>query len=91
MGTLQLILICVTILTVCIAGMAISIIVKKDGKFPDGEIGSNPNMQKLGLQCAKQEEMMLWRKNKGDNTSANDGCYGCSLTSVCETKGEKSC
>ena len=90
MGTLQLILICVAILTICIAGMAINIIVKKDGKFPDGEIGTNPNMQKLGIQCAKQEEMMLW-KNSDSSNSITDGCYGCSLISACETKGEKGC
>ena len=90
MDILQLILVCVTILTVCIAAMAINIIVKKNGKFPDGEIGSNPNMQKLGIQCAKQEEMMLW-KNRGGNDSMLGGCCGCSLTSACEAKGEKSC
>lgn len=91
MGTLQLILICIAILAICIAGMAINIIVKKDGKFPDGEIGTNPNMQKLGIQCAKQEEMMLWKKSKVANGSVPEGCYGCSLTSLCESKGEKSC
>jgi hypothetical protein len=91
MGTLQLILICITVLTICIAAMAINIIVKKDGKFPDGEIGTNPNMRKLGIQCAKQEETMLWKKTKVDGDSITDGCYGCALTSVCETKGEKDC
>lgn len=91
METLQLILICVAVLTICIAGMAINIIVKKNGKFPDGEIGSNPNMQKLGLQCAKQEEMMLWKKSKLNDSSLPEGCYSCSLTSICESKGEKSC
>lgn len=90
MGALQLILICATILAACVAGMAISIIVKKNGQFPDGEIGTNPNMQKLGIQCAKQEELVIWR-NSGVKNSALEGCSGCALTSLCEAKGEKSC
>lgn len=89
MGTLQLILICVSVLTICIAAMAINIIVKKDGKFPDGEIGTNPNMQRLGIQCAKQEEMMLWNKDKGNGCLHSEGCCGCSLASICDPKREK--
>ncbi len=91
MGTLQLILICIAVLALCIAGMAISIIIKKGGKFPDGEIGTNPNMRKLGIQCAKQEEMILWKKRKVPNGSPPEGCHGCSLTSICEAKGESEC
>ncbi|MDR3185111.1 MAG: hypothetical protein LBT49_06890 [Prevotellaceae bacterium] len=36
--------------------MAISIIIKKNGKFPETEIGRNKNMQRLGIRCTKQEE-----------------------------------
>lgn len=90
MGILQLILLCVTILTVCVAAMAIGIIMRKGGKFPDGEIGSNPNMKKLGIRCAKQEEMMLWRNNGNGQPLAN-GCCGCSSGSMCQVKKEERC
>ena len=91
MGTLQLVLICIAVLAICIAAMAVNIIVKKGGKFPDGEIGTNPHMRELGLQCAKQEEIMLWKKSKVNNGSLPEGCLGCSLTSVCESNSQKSC
>jgi hypothetical protein len=50
------ILIAITLLSLCVAGMAISILLKKGGTFPVTEIGANPNMRKLGLRCAKEEE-----------------------------------
>lgn len=89
MSTLQLILICAAVLAICIAGMAFNIITKKDGKFPDGEIGTNPNMRKLGIQCAKQEEIALWRNGQKDKCALPQGCIGCGLTSHCETIEEK--
>jgi hypothetical protein len=45
------------ILGLCFAGFAITMIIKKNGKFPETEIGRNKNMQKLGICCAKQEEL----------------------------------
>jgi len=36
--------------------MAISMLIKKDGAFPNTEIGSNPRMRQLGLRCSKEEE-----------------------------------
>jgi hypothetical protein len=49
-------LISIILLALCLAGMAISMLIKKDGAFPNTEIGSNPRMRQLGLRCSKEEE-----------------------------------
>jgi len=46
-----------------VLALSISIIVKKNGKFPETEVGRNRNMRKLGIRCTKQEEMIRWRQN----------------------------
>jgi len=48
-------LISIVLLALCITGMAIGILLKKNGEFPITEIGANPNMRKLGLRCAQEE------------------------------------
>lgn len=69
-----------------VLGMCVSIILKKDGKFPDGEISTNKELRKKGIICAKEEEMKLWGK-KGRNSKkpatscsepTGDGCADCS-------------
>ena len=45
-----------------ILGMAVTMLVKKDGKFPDGEISHNKELRQRGIVCAKEEEFRLWRK-----------------------------
>ena len=51
--------------------------------FPDGEISTNPEMQKRGIKCAKQEEleMLARRKGKKKVCSGNysDACATCGL------------
>lgn len=82
-------LLAVIVLAVGIAGMAITIIVKKDGKFPDGEISHNKELRKKGIICAKEEELRLWgrngsmrRKGASDRRVADcpeGGCEGCAF------------
>ena len=51
--------------------------------FPDGEISTNPEMRKRGIQCAKQEEMeMLAARCKGRKVcdgNYSDACASCGL------------
>lgn len=42
--------------------------------FPNGEISTNPEMQKRGIKCAKQEELEL------------ESCRGCALAKECKKK-----
>ena len=50
------------------AGLSISILIKKNGRFPVTSIGSNKEMQKRGITCAKHDEMHC-RGKGGDRRS----------------------
>ena len=52
------------VLALCMAGLGINILLRKGGKFPETEVGSNKNMRKLGITCAKQDELHKWKKAK---------------------------
>ena len=50
--------------------------------FPNGEISANPEMQKRGIKCAKQEELELLAKKEGKKIcdgNFSDACASCSL------------
>ena len=60
----------------CVLGLGFNIFFRKNGHFPDTEIETNPNMKKLGIKCAKQEEIELWgKKGKGSHPAGCDGNY----------------
>ncbi len=50
------------------AGLSISILIRKNGRFPVTSIGRNKEMQKRGITCAKHDEM-LCRGKSGDRRS----------------------
>ena len=65
------------LLALCVLGLSINMLVKKDGTFPKTEIGDNPHMHERGIRCAKEEEMALWNNEKtGEKTSACSSCHG---------------
>ena len=51
--------------------------------FPNGEISTNPEMQKRGIKCAKQEELELLAAQKGKPSHCSgeftDACKSCAL------------
>ena len=59
---MKVFLLAVLLLALAVAGLAITTLVKKDGKFPDGEISHNKELRRRGVICAKEEELRLWRK-----------------------------
>jgi hypothetical protein len=42
--------------------MGIKIVLKKDGRFPDTHIGSNPSMRKRGISCAATQDFEAGRR-----------------------------
>jgi len=67
------------LLAIAFIGMAITILVKKNGKFPESEIGKNKEMAKKGIHCVKHEEMKEYRKmrkKQGLSVPDNGGCCG---------------
>ena len=69
----------------CVLGLGLNIFFRKNGHFPDTEIESNPAMKRLGIKCAKQEEIELWAKSKGGRRpegcdgNYSDACKSCAL------------
>ena len=50
--------------------------------FPDGEISTNPEMQKRGIKCAKQEELEMLAAQKGKKVCSgnySEACESCAL------------
>jgi hypothetical protein len=66
------------VLIIGIAGifLGIKMILKKDGKFPETEIGHNKEMRKRGIICAKAEEIKCRRELDGQ-TISSPGCSSC--------------
>lgn len=76
------------LVALCVFGLCINIIFRKNGKFPETEISSNREMRKLGIKCAKEDELRLWgRKNGKKNPSCSD--IGCGDCTACEQIFEK--
>ncbi|MDP3437939.1 MAG: hypothetical protein Q8S04_11915 [Bacteroidales bacterium] len=71
---MSLFIITVAIIAISVFLMSFNIIFRKNGKFPDSEIGHNKEMRKLGLMCAKSEEKILWRKRDQKESCASCCC-----------------
>lgn len=71
----------VILLAIGVAGMAVTILVKKDGQFPDGEISHNKELRRRGVICAKEEELRMWGKRGSlrKKDCPEGGCEGCAF------------
>ena len=56
MFTLKIILLSIGLIAIAVLGLATRILLKKKGKFPKTSVGHNPEMRKLGINCAGCEE-----------------------------------
>ena len=84
---MKVFLLAALLLAIAVAGMAVTILLKKDGRFPDGEISHNQELRRRGVICAKEEELRLWRKRHPraaaaggrPDTCPEGGCDGCAF------------
>ncbi|MGQ1786575.1 MULTISPECIES: hypothetical protein [unclassified Saccharicrinis] len=53
---LKVLLLSIVLVAVVFVLMAISILIKKKGKFPNIHIGSNKEMRKRGISCATTQD-----------------------------------
>ncbi|MDR2968579.1 MAG: hypothetical protein LBV32_03120 [Tannerellaceae bacterium] len=52
------------IILICVALLAIKVIVKKDGEFPNTHVGGNKALGEKGIYCVKtQQRLAGMRKN----------------------------
>lgn len=64
---IELFLITGVIIGISFLALGFSIFIKKDGKFPSYEIGKNKEMRKLGITCAKHDELKCHRQPRKGN------------------------
>lgn len=69
-----------------VAGMCFNIIFRKNGQFPQTDVGSNENMRKLGIRCMREEDDERFSKKGGKDSGEgicsgtySDSCTGCGL------------
>jgi hypothetical protein len=59
---LKILLPAVIILTLAFIGLAISILFRKNGRFPDTHIHSNKYLQEKDIHCVQKEDALEQRK-----------------------------
>ncbi len=60
---LKVLLLSIVLMGVVFVLMAIGILIKKNGKFPNLHIGSNKEMQKRGISCATTQDKLDRRES----------------------------
>ncbi|MBN2523114.1 MAG: hypothetical protein JXB24_07545 [Bacteroidales bacterium] len=65
---MKIFLIAVVLIAVSFLALGVSIFFRRNGKFPETEIGKNKKMRELGIYCAKCEEMKSWKKSRKNRT-----------------------
>ncbi len=56
MEILKVLLLAIALLGIAIAGMALNILVKKGGKFPNSHISGNKFLKQNGIFCAQTQD-----------------------------------
>ncbi len=57
-------LLAIALIAFSFLALGIGIFFRKDGKFPETEVGHNRHMRGLGIVCAKCEERKKWNEFK---------------------------
>lgn len=58
MNILLVILAAIVIVAIAIAGMAITILVKKGGKFPNTHVSGNKYLKRNGIYCSQTQDRL---------------------------------
>jgi hypothetical protein len=74
---MKLFVLTLILMTLCFAALGIRIWIK--GEFTENEIGRNKNMRKLGIKCAKNEELEQFNDN-----NKCDACTDCAFFVACD-------
>ena len=51
------------IIAICVALLAIKVIIKKNGRFPNTHVGGNREMRKRGIKCVQSQDRDARRHN----------------------------
>ncbi|MFA8433713.1 MAG: hypothetical protein ACEPOZ_04270 [Marinifilaceae bacterium] len=55
---LKVLLLSIVIVAIAFVGFAITILIKKNGKFPELHIGRNEGLKKHGIYCAQTQDKL---------------------------------
>lgn len=69
---ITILLLTVVLIGLAFIGLAITILIKKGGKFPQTSVGKNKEMNKLGIHCVKHEELKCHNKMKNGEKCSCD-------------------
>jgi hypothetical protein len=58
MELLQLIVLSVVIVTIAFLGLALRILIKRGGKFPNIHVGGNKHLNSQGIYCARTQDRL---------------------------------
>lgn len=78
---LRVFLVAAVVILVCVFGLCFNIIFRKDGRFPQFDVGSNEQMRKRGILCMSEEQKLM-DAGLGKKVCSGDfseACEGCSL------------
>ena len=64
------------VVALCVLGLCAGILLKKDGRFPQNDVGSNEAMLARGIVCYKYEDARLHQSCDGAPGAA---CKDCGL------------
>ncbi len=55
----KVLLAAVVFIGLCVVGLCFNILFRKGGKFPESDIGRNPELRKRGIRCIGEDEAAL--------------------------------
>ena len=61
---IRLVLISLVFIAIGMVLLSVTVLVKKNGRFPNTHIGSDKNMRKRGIGCAQAQHRQAQRPNK---------------------------
>ena len=64
MAILKIILLAIALVAIAMLGLAIRILLKRDGQFPNTHIGGNKHMKQRGIYCAQTFDKIEQAKAK---------------------------
>ncbi|HBE42948.1 MAG TPA: hypothetical protein DDW27_17445 [Bacteroidales bacterium] len=64
---IKLLIISAIFLILALAGLAVSILLKSSGRFPETHVGHNKEMRKLGIGCARKTDIGCQATGKPEN------------------------
>lgn len=61
---MEVLLLAIALVGISFVALGVNIFFRKEGKFPETEVGKNRKMRQLGIVCAKCEEHRKYREIK---------------------------